>query len=375
MNKNISTSIFLIFSFIAFGQCPTDDIYLLTQSEVDAFATTYPNCTHLNNSLNIDGNNITNLNGLLQIQDVNGGIFISDTSIQDLSGLNNIQNLNSSLIITTNYSLTSFNGLQNLESIKGQFAVALNTEIENFEGLNSLNSIGIGSDLGILIASNDILSSFQGLENLAQIHGKFDVKRNELLENFNGLENLISIYGYISLRDNQSLETLQGLENLIYCEEYLSITENTSLTSISDLNNLDSSAIIGVIIQDNTQLPFCAILPVCDAIANPDTNVSISNNSSGCNSVPEVEAQCDLAITEADFFEDLSFFPNPVSSTLNIKISENISFEKAKVYSTLGELILETSEKQINLENLSAGIYFVEVVTDKGSVTKKIVKE
>jgi hypothetical protein len=68
-------------------------------------------------------------------------------------------------------------------------------------------------------------------------------------------------------------------------------------------------------------------------------------------------------------------YPNPVNSTLQIEVSNTISFEKATVYSTLSKLILETSENQINLESLSAGIYFVEVITDKGSVTKKIVKE
>ena len=128
-------------------------------------------------------------------------------------------------------------------------------------------------------------------------------------------------------------------------------------------------------IYDNPNLSNCAINSICDALDNNLTNFYIQNNNNGCNSIPEVEAQCQLNISETDFSKNLSVFPNPVSSILNIKTSENISFEKAKVYSTLGKLILETSEKQINLETLSSGIYFVEVFTDRGSVTKKIVKE
>ncbi len=367
--------VLLLVSFIGFGQCPNDDIYLTTQAEIDAFSSNFPNCTHLIKSLNIEGSDISNLNGLSQIQDVDEGIFIVNTNIENFSGLENIQNLSSSLIITENNSLVNFEGLQNLETITGQLAIALNGQIINFTGLNSLYSVGNGSDLGVLINSNDSLVSLEGLANLTQIYGSFRVEKNDLLENFGGLVNLESIYGWLGILDNDMLETLNGLENLLYCEDYISITGNASLSSVSSLVNLDSSAIIGVIVEDNPLLSFCSIAPICDAIVNPNTDVIINNNLAGCNSVPEVEAQCNLSITEADPSENLSFFPNPVSSILNIETPKNISFKKATVYSTLGKPILETSENQINFETLSVGIYFVEVITDKGVVTKKIVKQ
>ncbi len=373
--KKILLSVCLLLSFISLGQCPSDDIYLTSQAEIDAFATAYPNCTNLIESLNIDGNDITNLNGLSQIQDVAGGIYIHDTNIQDFSGFENIQNLSSSLLISINYSLTSFNGLNNLETIRGQFAVGLNNGLVNFSGLNSLISVGNGSDLGFLIADNDNLVSFEGLENLNEIYGKLDLNNNESLLNLTGLEDLNFIFGYISIRENLSLQSFEGLNNLNYCREYLEINENEALTSISALSNLDSSEIIGVFIENNIQLPYCSITPICNSIINPNTDVSIFNNSQGCNTVPEVEAQCQLSITETDISENLSLFPNPVSSILKIKTSNHIFFEKATVYSLLGKRVFETSSKQINLENLSAGIYFVKVVTNKGSVTKKIVKE
>lgn len=367
--------VLLLVSFIGFGQCPNDDIYLTTQAEIDAFSSNFPNCIHLIKSLNIEGSDISNLNGLSQIQDVDEGIFIVNTNIENFSGLENIQNLSSSLIITENNSLVNFEGLQNLETITGQLAIALNGQIINFTGLNSLYSVGNGSDLGVLINSNDSLVSLVGLANLTQIYGSFRVEKNDLLENFGGLVNLESIYGWLGILDNDMLETLNGLENLLYCEDFISITGNASLSSVSSLVNLDSSAIIGVIVEDNPLLSFCSIAPICDAIVNPNTDVIINYNLAGCNSVPEVEAQCNLSITEADPSENLSFFPNPVSSILNIETPKNISFKKATVYSTLGKPILETSENQINFETLSAGIYFVEVITDKGVVTKKIVKQ
>lgn len=373
--KKVLLFVLLLVSFIGFGQCPTDDFYITTQSEMDAFALNYPNCTNLIYSLNIRGNDIVNLYGLSQIEDVAGGLIIDLTNIENLQGLENIQNLSSSLIITSNDALESFEGLQNLETIAGQFAVAFNSQIIDFTGFNSLNSVGNGSDWGMHIASNNNLVSLVGLENLTQIHGSFRVDWNDALESFNGLQNLDSVYGWMGIRDNDVLETLDGIESLTYCDEYLSIIENESLYSISSLINLDASDLIGVIIEDNPFLSFCAVKPVCDAIFSPNTAVTINNNLTGCNSEAEVEAQCNLSITEADLSENLSFFPNPVSSILNIETSNTISFEKANVYSTLGQLILETSEKTINLETLSAGIYLLEVATNRGSVTKKIVKQ
>ncbi|MDN3724815.1 T9SS type A sorting domain-containing protein [Aequorivita sp. SDUM287046] len=367
--------VLLFVSFVGSGQCPTDDFYIATQSEIDAFASNYPNCTNLTYSLNIRGNDIVNLQGLSQIEDVGGGLIIDLTNIENLQGLENIHNLSSSLIITSNYALESFDGLQNLETIAGQFAVAFNSQIINFTGFDSLNSVGTVSAFGMHIASNNNLVSLVGLENLTQIHGSFRIDWNDSLESLNGLQNLDSVYGWIGIRDNDVLETLEGIESLVYCDEYLSIIENESLSSISSLTNLDVSDLIGVIIEDNPSLSFCAVNPVCDAIFSPNTAITINNNLNGCNSEAEVESQCQLSITEEDFTKNLSVFPNPVSSILNIETSNTISFERATVYSTLGRLILQTSEKQINLESLSAGIYFVEVVTDKGTVTKKIVKQ
>lgn len=270
--------VLVLVSFIGFGQCPTNDFYLHTQSEIDAFALNYPNCTRLIKSLNIRGNDIVNLHGLSQIEDVGGGLIIDLTNIENLQGLEDIQNLSSSLSISSNYVLESFDGLQNLETIVGQFAIAFNSQIIDFTGFNSLNSVGNSSNWGMHIASNNNLVSLVGLENLTEIHGSLRIDWNDALESLNGLQNLDSVYGWIGILDNDVLETLEGIDSLGYFEDYLSITENASLNSISSLTNLDASDIIGVIIEDNPSLSFCAVNLVCDAIFSPTTVVTINNN-------------------------------------------------------------------------------------------------
>jgi len=73
--------------------------------------------------------------------------------------------------------------------------------------------------------------------------------------------------------------------------------------------------------------------------------------------------------------ERIRIYPNPVSSKLQIRTSEGISLLKATVYSVLGEELFFTLEETVNFSNLSAGIYFVEVVTNHGIITKKIIKQ
>jgi len=375
--------VLLLVSLVGFGQCISE---ITQQSQIDNFAAQFPNCTDLD-YLYIHGNNITNLHGLSQITSAN-------------------------VLIIANTEIQNFEGLESLETVSENFLIQENNSLQNFIGFSSLTFLYY-----VRIYSNNNLTSFQGLDNLESVGSSFHIAGNELLNSLNGLQGLISAgnfsigdsritnleglnnfsnTGYLGLSNNSQLINLEGLDNLDTIES-LGISENSNLINLSGIENLaeitssvnlyfnenlvsiNTLSEVGPIdyyIALNFNLSECAINSVCQSIfQNPDYSVYIDENGTGCNSVPEVEAQCQLKISETDFSKNLSVFPNPVSFILNIESSNNISFEKAKVYSTLGKLILETSEKQINLETLSAGIYFVEVVTDKGSVKKKIVKE
>lgn len=82
-----------------------------------------------------------------------------------------------------------------------------------------------------------------------------------------------------------------------------------------------------------------------------------------------------LGLQENGLESSIRFFPNPVSDDLTISIPASFNFIKAEIYSLSGQKLLETSIKQIDFSNFSAGIYFVKVVSEQGSVTKKIVKQ
>lgn len=71
--------------------------------------------------------------------------------------------------------------------------------------------------------------------------------------------------------------------------------------------------------------------------------------------------------------EELTVYPNPVQNTLSI---ENITDLKSiRIYDNIGKLILETQETKIDFDKLTKGIYLVQIYTDNGIETRKIVKE
>ncbi|CAM3307105.1 T9SS type A sorting domain-containing protein [Aequorivita lipolytica] len=379
MKKGLLFLVLFLVSFVGFGQCPTNGpLVLQSQAEIDEFATTYSGCTEFDTIL-INGslNDIFNLEGLSQIEIINGNFNINETNIENFNGLENLESIGYRFTIAENDFLQNAQGLSSLETVGSGLFFHGNSSLQNLSGFDSLTSIGdsIPGGWGLQISYNFSLISLSGLENLSHISGSMELTNNYALEDLSGLSGLVNIYGGFRISYSRNLQNLNGLEALESIEGTLIIKGNDNLQSIDKLENLDPQSIAedGYLIEDNPNLSVCDIDFICQNLNYP--GVQINDNAQGCNSVPEVEAQCQLSITGEDLSQSLSIFPNLVSSTLQINTSNSIIFEKAIVYSTLGRLILETSEKQINLETLSAGIYFVEVVTDKGSVIKKIVKE
>jgi hypothetical protein len=85
---------------------------------------------------------------------------------------------------------------------------------------------------------------------------------------------------------------------------------------------------------------------------------------------------CSLGIDEVNLESSVIIYPNPVS---NIVYIENKSFNKItslNIYNLLGKLVLSTTENfhQLDVSSLKSGLYFLKVQTEKGEVTKKLIK-
>ena len=233
-------TLLLILTFIiqtgALSQsCLPDGIIFTTQSAVDNFQTNYPDCTEIEGSVDILGDDIMNLSGLSVVTSIGGVLEINfNPALTSLTGLENLTCIGGSLRVYHNPALTSLTGLENLDSIGGNLKIQYNDTLTSLTGLENLTSIG-GN---IYIEYNDALTSLTGLENLDSIGGYLRIEHNYALTSLTGLENLASMEEHIIIRYNYALISLTDLENLDSIGGHLRIEHNYALTSLTGLENL-----------------------------------------------------------------------------------------------------------------------------------------
>ena len=69
----------------------------------------------------------------------------------------------------------------------------------------------------------------------------------------------------------------------------------------------------------------------------------------------------------------ITIYPNPANEILNIETKGNI--KEIFLYNNLNQLLLTTFEKNINLQNLQNGLYFIRILLKDGTIyTEKIIK-
>ncbi len=85
-----------------------------------------------------------------------------------------------------------------------------------------------------------------------------------------------------------------------------------------------------------------------------------------------------LAIESNTDNMQFEIYPNPTANKINIQFSENQNVERISIYDVLGKEVftkkIEDSESKVTFNpNLSSGVYFLKMNSDKGEVSKKII--
>ena len=96
---------------------------------------------------------------------------------------------------------------------------------------------------------------------------------------------------------------------------------------------------------------------------DPGTGSGQYNSLNSCQSV------CNSTSVDEQSSESLSVYPNPVKNILNI---QGI-FESVKIYDMFSKLVLTSTKNSIDTENLSDGIYMINITTKNMVITKKII--
>ena len=88
----------------------------------------------------------------------------------------------------------------------------------------------------------------------------------------------------------------------------------------------------------------------------------------------------DGTLSNDEFFSSkFAAFPNPASSTLTITNSENILITNVDIIDINGRIVSahksnNLTEIQVNVADLTAGVYFLNIASDTGKAVKKFIK-
>ncbi len=161
------------------------------------------------------------------------------------------------------------------------------------------------------------------------------------------------------------------MENLHSINGELLIRSNDQLTDISSISNIDAASIFDLFIDFNPSLSNCDAESICNYLAAPIGYLNIHDNLPGCNSVEEVQEDCDSqGINEFNKLQRLFIHPNPANEgIITIKLERSNSDLMILCFNNIGQQVhqqrITNAETVIDLNNWHTGIYLVVVYRDK----------
>jgi hypothetical protein len=122
----------------------------------------------------------------------------------------------------------------------------------------------------------------------------------------------------------------------------------------------------GVIINGDTS-------QICTPTQNGNYKVLVTD-SNGCSAISSVFNYTYVGINKIDNENLILIFPNPTSGNFTIQISPTTT--QIKILNSVGQLLqskIIERQKNLNFELAYNGIYFIQIITDKRIITKKVI--
>lgn len=224
----------LLSSQILFAQCPSGDILLETQAQVDQFVSDFPSCTQVSGNLKIKGNEVTDISFLQNIIRIDGDLHVELSGVTALP-LGNIKSVGNDLIIYGNEFITALD-VPNISFIGRNLIINGNRDliiISGFYDIVSLNHLGISHNWYLTT-----MPEFNKLESLTEIT---QITENTYLQEIRGFNSLVCAAG-IQIHGNDRLNVIDGFHSLVTILGSfggLTITVNTLIESIEGFENLE----------------------------------------------------------------------------------------------------------------------------------------
>ena len=369
----------IVFGFVLFclkselrSQCPTDNILLQTQAQVDSFRFNYPNCTEIltGMAIHIRGLDIHNLHGLSVLKKIYG-LKIDGTSIVNLDSLQNTTEF-ADIIISNNQLLTNISAIGHITKLRFSFDLINNDAMVDLAGL-SFDTLGYCH-----IKNNDALVSLHGLENLTNLTYRLEITSNPSLRDLKVLRNLISVDSELKIIDNDRIKNLEGLENLMHIGYLIYIMHNDSLQSLAGVNHIGilDQRLEAFIISHNHQLDSCHVEAMCEFITSGQI-VGIGGNAQGCNSVDEVWELCmAVGADEPGSEADIIVYPNPTHGRIFVNHSDLVNLDNLTIYNSQGMEVFKANQHvgPIDITHMPNGLYILKFSLNGSIKVSSVVK-
>lgn len=198
--------------------------------------------------------------------------------------------------------------------------------------------------------------------------------------NFNTNSSIIKVYEYNSGNWGQVGQNINGeaVGNYMYFGLSLSGdgnilafgNPNKNQVKVYKKNGTSWSQIGKNIIGKNSTEAFGSSLELSENGENIIIGAPSANRYIGLTRVYNIK---NLLLNNDFVLENFNIYPNPTSDKLKISLENNLVLEQITIYNNLSQVVKTSSENIIDVSHLAEGIYFVQVTTDKGKATKKVV--
>ena len=188
----------------------------------------------------------------------------------------------------------------------------------------------------------------------------------------------------------QTLQTIMGCDSIVSLELTINHAQQFELQGLSSVY-VATNLVAGIYeysVTDSTGIAPGSLIWSCTV---PEWIVRPSESGFRCKlwvTIPgqgllsaRIDKDCDVSFSLdifAEWFDveenrdiKISVFPNPANGKLLI---EGIEPAEVQVYNALGQLVKTTNGNEIDISNLPNGLYLLEIIGQKGVVTKQIIK-
>jgi Leucine-rich repeat (LRR) protein len=403
----------LIFVLLLHSLC-TAQIVNIPDSDFKFTLVNFP-CVDTNGDGQGDSDADTNNDGEIQVSEAESvqGLYFYNHNLESFEGLQSFVNL-----LALNFScdnLTSFDLSQNILleylSFSGESISTLNlnqnvglkslgfgstlieeldlTQNQFLEFLNCshspLTSIDISQNVNLIILGCTYTPlteiDLSGNPNLEEVLLRFNQLTSLDISNLNNLRELnfnLNQITELDVSNNLNLESLI-IDNNIITSLDLSLNPNlfrltVSNNNLSSLNlkNGNTNIITKMWAHENPNLTCIQV----DDVSYPDSQICTSWDGWCKDETAVYSEDCTLGLEEV-LESQISIYPNPAKDVLYLYNESASVVTTVKVYDSLGKLVLEQINPSniIDIANLSNGLLFIQIETDEGIITKKVIKE